>query len=97
MRAITLHEIGDEDATGQVVVALVLAAAVWIVNDVERLHELVIGTSHRFLDADFAFSVPASIPAQLMQALVVDAQVVGHLVEDSAADLISQLVAVEAQ
>ena len=93
MGAVALHELGDEDAARQIVVALVLAAAVRVMNDVERLHGLVIGTSHRFLDGDFALSVPA----QLVEPVVVDAEVVGHLVEDRAADLVAQLVTVEAE
>ncbi len=54
MRAVSVEKVGNEHATGEVVIALLFAAPVWVVDNVEWLHLLAIGNSDGFLKRELA-------------------------------------------
>jgi hypothetical protein len=56
MGSVAVEKVGDRHSTGEVVVALLFTAPVRIVDDLEILHGLDIGTSPRFMKWDFAVS-----------------------------------------
>lgn len=57
MRAVSCEEVGDQHATGEVVIALLFAAPVRVVDYVEWLHLQAIGNSEAILKRELASQV----------------------------------------
>jgi len=86
-RAVVGEQVVDHHCPGQVVTALAcLAVGVWVLDRV--VHPSRIGSR----DGSLEGSPSDSVPSELVESVVIDAEVMGDLVEDGGADLGPEVV-----